>query len=105
LNAKRIEWHRGLTQQNHNAVNAWGPITDVASSDIVCMRAYYSRIDIVLIAPKGGRGASPPELHAVARAGADVAIQWSGMIKMHNGPVMSVGLEKSDYMQTTKALT
>jgi hypothetical protein len=38
----------------------------------------------------GGTDAKPGVLKAVARAGSDVDIQWSGIIRMHNGPVLTV---------------
>jgi hypothetical protein len=38
----------------------------------------------------GGLKPSPPELKAVARAGSNVTVQWSGIIRMHLGPVMTV---------------
>jgi len=53
------------------------------------------RLNLSLFATKrliylGGKQPSAPELHAVARAGANVTAQWSGIIKMHNGPAMTV---------------
>jgi hypothetical protein len=38
----------------------------------------------------GGTDAKPGVLRAVARAGSNVDIQWSGIIRMHNGPVLTV---------------
>jgi hypothetical protein len=40
---------------------------------------------------KGGLNARVGKLNAIARAGSDVTVTWSGMIKMHHGPVMTVG--------------
>jgi hypothetical protein len=41
---------------------------------------------------EGGKNAGKPDLRAVARAGANVTAQWSGIIKMHDGPSMTVSL-------------
>jgi hypothetical protein len=38
----------------------------------------------------GGLAARVGKMNAIARAGSEVTVAWSGMIKMHHGPVMSV---------------
>lgn len=38
----------------------------------------------------GGKEAKAPVLKAVARAGAKVVVQWSGIVRAHFGPVMTV---------------
>jgi hypothetical protein len=70
LGAKRIEWSFA-DEKNFT----WMAISDVLSPSIAC-------------------GADPkaPALKAKARAGADISVEWSGMIRMHNGPVMSVSV-------------
>ena len=40
--------------------------------------------------PVGGDNPHPPELKAYARAGSNVTVQWSNIIHMHSGPVISV---------------
>jgi len=50
----------------------WMAVTDVLDPAIAC-----------------GLDPRPPELKAVARAGSEVAVQWSGIVRMHLGPVMS----------------
>jgi hypothetical protein len=35
--------------------------------------------------------ATPPLLKAFARAGSDVTIEWTNIIRMHAGPIMTVG--------------
>ncbi|KAF1981995.1 lytic polysaccharide monooxygenase [Aulographum hederae CBS 113979] len=72
LGAKRIEW----TFTNNNGVEGrpapWQAITDVTSPGITC-----------------GLEPKYPALRAVARAGTDIVVNWSGMIRMHYGPVLS----------------
>jgi len=67
LKAKRVEW-------SFKDVNSfpWMAVTDVLDPAIAC-----------------GLDSKPPELKAVARAGSEVAVQWSGIVRMHLGPVMS----------------
>ncbi|KAF2666413.1 hypothetical protein BT63DRAFT_416786 [Microthyrium microscopicum] len=66
LGAKRIEW--GF----RDAGVPWGPVSDVNSAGITC-----------------GLSPTPPALKAVARAGANVTVQWSGIVRTHYGPVMT----------------
>lgn len=40
--------------------------------------------------PTGGKDAKAPALKAVARAGAKVVVQWSGIVRAHFGPAMTV---------------
>ena len=78
LGAKRIEWIRG--QKVKSAMlsegNAWNPITNVDSAAITCKRTHHVLFEV--LKTKGGRSPLPPQLHAVARAGSNVTIQWSG---------------------------
>jgi hypothetical protein len=37
-----------------------------------------------------GNDPTPPPLHAVARAGADITIQWTSVPRHHWGPSMTV---------------
>jgi cellulase len=67
LKPKRVEW--SVKDVNNFP---WMAVTDVLDPAITC-----------------GLDAQPPELKAVARAGSDVAVQWSGIVRMHLGPVMS----------------
>jgi len=67
LGVKRTEW------RFDNLVGfPWMAITDVLDPAITC-----------------GLNATPPELKAFARAGSEVSVQWSGIVRMHLGPVMS----------------
>jgi len=65
LGAKRVEW----TFKDSGV--PWAPVPNVLDQAMAC-------------------GASPaaPALKAVARAGAQVTIQWSGIIRTHLGPTM-----------------
>jgi hypothetical protein len=38
----------------------------------------------------GGDNPIAPEISAVARAGSNVTMQWSNVIRMHNGPIVNV---------------
>jgi lytic cellulose monooxygenase (C1-hydroxylating) len=67
LGVKRIEW-----KVKDVANFPWMAVTDVLDPSITC-----------------GLDAQPPELKAVARAGSEVSVQWSGIVRMHQGPVMS----------------
>src|ERR1700712_5435203 len=51
---------------------------------------FTSHLDSNAQSRVGGIDPKPPALKAVARAGSDVVIHWSGMIRMHHGPVLSV---------------
>jgi len=66
LGAKRIEW--GF----RDAGVPWAPIQDVNSAGLAC-----------------GLDPTPPALKAVARAGANVTVQWSGIVRTHYGPAMT----------------
>jgi len=67
LGAKRVEWNfKDL------AGFPWLAINDVLDPAITC-----------------GLQSSPPELKAVARAGSNITVQWTGVIRMHLGPVLS----------------
>jgi hypothetical protein len=68
VGAKRIEW--GYTDQQNFT---WMAITDTQIPDFAC-----------------GKDAVPPPLHAVARAGSDITVQWTNVPKHHLGPSMSV---------------
>jgi len=66
LGAKRVEWSfsdGGIT---------WGPINSVNDAGLAC-----------------GKTPGPPALKAIARAGATVTTQWSGIVRTHFGPVIS----------------
>ncbi|KAF2670631.1 hypothetical protein BT63DRAFT_454820 [Microthyrium microscopicum] len=67
FNARRIEW-------NFKDMNGfpWLAVNDVQDPAITC-----------------GLSPTPPELTAVARAGSEVTVQWSGIIQMHYGPVLT----------------
>jgi len=67
VKARRIEWK--VKDMNNFP---WMAVTDVLSPAIAC-----------------GLDPQPPEIKAAARAGSDVAVQWSGIVRMHLGPVMS----------------
>jgi len=66
LGAKRIEW------SFKDAGVPWGPIENVNDPGLAC-----------------GRDAKAPALKAVARAGAKVTVQWSGIVRTHYGPSMT----------------
>jgi cellulase len=66
LGAKRIEW------SFKDAMVPWGPIQNVNDPGLTCG-----------IDPKA------PALKAVARAGANITVQWSGIVRTHYGPVMN----------------
>jgi len=72
LNAKRIEWTYTNNIGTSGKPEPWQAVTDVLSPGITC-----------------GNDPKYPALKAKARAGADVVIHWSGMIRMHNGPVLT----------------
>jgi hypothetical protein len=67
LGAKRIEW------SFKDAMVPWGPIQNVNDPAITC-----------------GYDPKAPALKAVARAGANVTVQWSGIVRTHYGPTMTV---------------
>ncbi|KAF2405581.1 hypothetical protein EJ06DRAFT_526096 [Trichodelitschia bisporula] len=67
LGAKRAEWHFKNVQNF-----PWMAVRDVEDASITC-----------------GLDATPPDLSAKARAGANVTVQWSGIIRMHLGPVLT----------------
>jgi len=66
VGAKRVEW-----TFRSNGV-PWAPITNVESPGFTC-----------------GMDAKAPALKVKARAGAKVAIEWSGIVRTHYGPIMS----------------
>jgi hypothetical protein len=72
LGAKRIEWSFKDVDNF-----TWKAVTDVLNPAITC-----------------GTDPKPPALKAKARAGAEINVGWSGIIRMHNGPVMSASLPK-----------
>ena len=75
--AKRIEW-------NYKNMNnfPWMAVTDVS---IPAITYKYPLTPVSQSANTIIRGldASPPELKGYARAGANVTVQWSGIIRMH----------------------
>jgi len=66
IGARRIEW------SFKDSGAPWGPVGSVNGADFTC-----------------GRDAKYPALKAVARAGAQVTVQWSGIVRTHYGPTMS----------------
>jgi len=66
LGAKRVEW------AFKDPGMPWGPIQDVTIPGFTC-----------------GMSATAPALKIVARAGANVTVQWSGIVRTHYGPRMS----------------
>jgi hypothetical protein len=67
LGAKRIEW------SINDAGIPWAPIESVSDPGLAC-----------------GKDSKAPALKAVARAGAKVTVQWSGIVRTHYGPSISV---------------
>jgi hypothetical protein len=65
-------------------------VTDVNSPAIACIVTVILAVTWLVTYSTGGLNSRPPELTAVARAGANVTVSWTGIVKMHNGPVMSV---------------
>jgi len=45
-----------------------------------------------------GNDPTPPALKGLARAGAKVTVQWSGIVRTHYGPIMSVRLHKTFFI-------
>ncbi|KAE9964542.1 hypothetical protein EG328_010369 [Venturia inaequalis] len=74
LGAKRIEWTYTNNIGTSGKPEPWQAIVNVSDPGITC-----------------GIDPKPPALKAVARAGSDIVIHWSGIIRMHNGPALSVG--------------
>ncbi|QDS67420.1 hypothetical protein FKW77_000014 [Venturia effusa] len=72
LGAKRVEWTYMNNIGTSGKPEPWQAINNVLDPGITC-----------------GIDPKPPALKAVARAGSDIAIHWSGIIRMHNGPVLS----------------
>jgi len=66
LGARRIEW------SFKDSGAPWSPVGSVNGPDFTC-----------------GKDAKAPALKAVARAGAKVSVQWSGIVRTHYGPTMS----------------
>jgi len=66
LGAKRIEW------SFKDAGVPWAPIQNVNDQGLAC-----------------GMSPKAPALKAVARAGAKVTVEWSGIVRTHYGPTMS----------------
>jgi len=67
VGAKRIEW-----SFSDNEDFTWMALTDVTKPGFAC-----------------GNDPKPPPLKAVARAGADITIQWTSVPRHHLGPSMS----------------
>ncbi|TLD37872.1 Rhamnogalacturonate lyase B [Venturia nashicola] len=74
---KRVEWsHQNVPTQmgfskDPNS-HEFGPITNIDSPAIAC-----------------GEKAEAPSIKAIARAGAEINVTWTSIIKMHKGPVLS----------------
>jgi len=66
LGAKRIEW------SFRDSGVPWAPVPNVNDAGMAC-----------------GAGPVAPALKAVARAGAKVTVQWSGIVRTHFGPSIS----------------
>jgi cellulase len=79
---KRIEW-------GHDIVgSAFEPITNFSSPALTC-KSTGNRIQRVLKAI-GQPKPSTPALSATARAGAEVTFKWTGIVRMHQGPILTV---------------
>ncbi|KAF2674415.1 hypothetical protein BT63DRAFT_435525 [Microthyrium microscopicum] len=66
LGAKRIEWSFS------DSGVPWAPIPNVNNAGMAC-----------------GANPGPPALKAVARAGAPMTVQWSGIVRTHLGPTIT----------------
>jgi len=66
LGAKRIEWSFS------DSGRTWGPIENLNDQGLAC-----------------GKDPQPPALKAIARAGAKITTQWSGIVRTHFGPTIT----------------
>jgi hypothetical protein len=99
LKAKRIEW------SFDNAQNfTWAAVTNVTDKGIAC-KYLDSVFEMCHLPIEGGINAQPPALKAKARAGSTVTVQWSGIIRMHQGPYMSVGHPAMLYLLSLRRVT
>jgi hypothetical protein len=84
LGAKRVEWSFS------DAGVPWAPIQRVNDPSLACKFVQPVHLFYRLISSAGGVDPNPPLLKAVSRAGANVTVQWSGIVRTHYGPRMSV---------------
>jgi cellulase len=71
--SKRIDWGYSITDARMNA-RGFGPVADVTSPDLTC------RFNPL----------TPPAIHAVARAGANITFKWTDWFTNHKGPLLTV---------------
>ena len=85
LGAKRIEWNFDDTKNT-----TWAAITDVNDPGLACKLIQNAFQNRKLTGITGGVNPRPPALHAKARAGSNITVQWSGVVRLHQGPILSV---------------
>lgn len=86
LGAKRIEW----SFENHRNI-PWAAVQNGSSPDVTCnIFTFHTDLKHPSNSRAGGKDPKPPALKAIARAGANVTVQWSGIVRTHYGPIITV---------------